>query len=242
VDELEEWEETGPPTPLLDTINYPVHLKNLGLNDLKKLCKELGAGAFRPTASGSESLAIRLGFFWADQPPPLPAAANICMRLISICMQHADLIHSVAKTGGHLGSSLGVVELTLALHYVFNTPEDKIIYDVGHQAYIHKILTGRRSKMHTIRQQGGLSGALPGSHNITQACPDWYVSDGSASRAICPAQRLRAGVSTLPQGLPNAANRLMILLALATAPLPSQLRWAWPWAGTSRAGRTMLWR
>ena len=70
----------------------------------------------------------------------------------------ADLIHKVAKTGGHLGSSLGVVELTLALHYVFNTPEDKIIFDVGHQAYIHKILTGRRGKMGTIRQQGGLSG------------------------------------------------------------------------------------
>jgi 1-deoxy-D-xylulose-5-phosphate synthase len=51
-----------------------------------------------------------------------------------------------------------VVELTLALHYVFNTPEDKIIFDVGHQAYIHKILTGRRGKMGTIRQQGGLSG------------------------------------------------------------------------------------
>jgi len=65
----------------------------------------------------------------------------------------------VAKTGGHLGSSLGVVELTLALHYVFNTPDDKIIFDVGHQAYIHKMLTGRRSRMHTIRQQGGLSGA-----------------------------------------------------------------------------------
>lgn len=76
----------------------------------------------------------------------------------------ADLIHTVAKTGGHLGSSLGVVELTLALHYVFNTPEDKIIWDVGHQAYIHKMLTGRRSRMHTIRQQGGLSGGCHGSH------------------------------------------------------------------------------
>jgi 1-deoxy-D-xylulose-5-phosphate synthase len=72
----------------------------------------------------------------------------------------ADLIHTVAKTGGHLGSSLGVVELTLALHYVFNTPEDKFIFDVGHQAYIHKMLTGRRGKMHTIRKQGGLSGML----------------------------------------------------------------------------------
>jgi 1-deoxy-D-xylulose-5-phosphate synthase len=112
VDELQEWEETGPPTPLLDTINYPVHLKNLGLGDLKKLCKEL----------------------------------------------RADLIHTVAKTGGHLGSSLGVVELSVALHYVFNTPEDKVIWDVGHQAYIHKMLTGRRSRMHTIRQLNGLSG------------------------------------------------------------------------------------
>ena len=71
-----------------------------------------------------------------------------------------DLIHSVAKTGGHLGSSLGVVELTVALHHVFNTPDDKIIWDVGHQAYIHKMLTGRRNKMSTIRQSGGLSGTL----------------------------------------------------------------------------------
>lgn len=70
----------------------------------------------------------------------------------------ADLIHTVAKTGGHLGSSLGVVELSVALHYVFNTPEDKVIWDVGHQAYIHKMLTGRRSRMHTIRQLNGLSG------------------------------------------------------------------------------------
>ena len=69
------------------------------------------------------------------------------------------IVEQVAKTGGHLSSNLGTVELTVALHYVFNTPEDKIIFDVGHQAYIHKMLTGRRSRMHTIRQQGGLSGA-----------------------------------------------------------------------------------
>ncbi|KAK7386708.1 hypothetical protein VNO78_27043 [Psophocarpus tetragonolobus] len=70
----------------------------------------------------------------------------------------ADIVHSVSNTGGHLSSSLGVVELAVALHYVFNTPEDKIIWDVGHQAYPHKILTGRRSKMHTIRKTSGLAG------------------------------------------------------------------------------------
>tara|TARA_B100001939_G_scaffold233853_1_gene201550 strand:- start:11955 stop:13895 length:1941 start_codon:yes stop_codon:yes gene_type:complete len=70
----------------------------------------------------------------------------------------ADMIESVSRTGGHLGAGLGVVELTVALHYVFNTPEDKLIWDVGHQCYPHKILTGRRHRMHTIRQGGGLSG------------------------------------------------------------------------------------
>ena len=68
------------------------------------------------------------------------------------------LIQTLSKTGGHLGPNLGVVELTLALHYVFNTPEDKFVWDVSHQAYIHKILTGRRERFGTIRQPGGLNG------------------------------------------------------------------------------------
>ncbi|KAK9832728.1 hypothetical protein WJX81_004979 [Elliptochloris bilobata] len=102
----------GPPTPLLDTVNYPVHIKNFNLAQLRQLCKEL----------------------------------------------RSDIIHTVSKTGGHLGASLGVVELTVALHYVFNAPDDKFVWDVGHQAYGHKILTGRRNRMHTIRQTGGLSG------------------------------------------------------------------------------------
>ncbi len=68
------------------------------------------------------------------------------------------MIESVATTGGHLGAGLGVVELTVALHYVFDTPKDTLIWDVGHQAYPHKILTGRRARMGTIRQGGGLSG------------------------------------------------------------------------------------
>jgi 1-deoxy-D-xylulose-5-phosphate synthase len=68
------------------------------------------------------------------------------------------VISAVSETGGHLGSSLGVVELTVALHAVFDTPRDKLIWDVGHQCYPHKILTGRRDRIRTLRQQGGLSG------------------------------------------------------------------------------------
>ena len=69
-----------------------------------------------------------------------------------------DLIDAVSKTGGHLGAGLGVVELTVAIHHVFNTPDDRLIWDVGHQAYPHKLLTGRRDGMRTVRQEGGLSG------------------------------------------------------------------------------------
>ncbi len=70
----------------------------------------------------------------------------------------AETINAVAVTGGHLGAGLGVVELTVALHYVFDTPSDRLIWDVGHQAYPHKILTGRRDRIRTLRQGGGLSG------------------------------------------------------------------------------------
>ncbi|KAF3775194.1 putative 1-deoxy-D-xylulose-5-phosphate synthase 2 [Nymphaea thermarum] len=101
-----------PETPLLDTINYPVHMKRLSTTELEQLADEL----------------------------------------------RADIVHTVANTGGHLSSNLGVVELTVALHHVFNAPEDKIIWDVGHQSYPHKILTGRRSRMHSIRQTSGLAG------------------------------------------------------------------------------------
>src|SRR5262249_3000828 len=70
----------------------------------------------------------------------------------------AETIKRVAVTGGHLGASLGVIELTVALHYIFDTPNDKLIWDVGHQAYPHKILTGRRDRIRTLRTGGGLSG------------------------------------------------------------------------------------
>ncbi|MDH3703819.1 MAG: thiamine pyrophosphate-dependent enzyme, partial [Alphaproteobacteria bacterium] len=70
----------------------------------------------------------------------------------------AETIDAVSVTGGHLGAGLGVVELTTAIHYVFNTPEDIVIWDVGHQCYPHKILTDRRDRIRTLRQKGGLSG------------------------------------------------------------------------------------
>ncbi|XP_038721197.1 probable 1-deoxy-D-xylulose-5-phosphate synthase, chloroplastic isoform X2 [Tripterygium wilfordii] len=110
--EMGEYHSQKPPTPLLDTVNYPIHMKNLSMKELNQLADEL----------------------------------------------RSDVIFNVSKTGGHLGSSLGVVELTVALHYVFNCPQDKILWDVGHQTYPHKILTGRRDKMSTIRQTNGLSG------------------------------------------------------------------------------------
>src|SRR5437879_6970541 len=69
-----------------------------------------------------------------------------------------ETVDAVAKTGGHLGAARGVVELTVALHAVFDTPHDRLIWDVGHQAYPHKILTGRRDRIRTLRQGGGLSG------------------------------------------------------------------------------------
>ncbi|WP_332065901.1 1-deoxy-D-xylulose-5-phosphate synthase [Bartonella sp. CB189] len=78
----------------------------------------------------------------------------------------AETIDAVSVTGGHLGAGLGVIELTIALHYVFNTPEDRIIWDVGHQAYPHKILTGRRDRIRTLRQEGGLSGFTKRSESV----------------------------------------------------------------------------
>src|SRR5437660_11715369 len=71
-----------------------------------------------------------------------------------------EIIEKVSVRGGHLAPNLGVVELTMALHFVFRTPQDLLVWDIGHQAYVHKLLTGRREQFHTIRQFGGLSGYL----------------------------------------------------------------------------------
>src|SRR5919205_754109 len=81
----------------------------------------------------------------------LPALAEeIRARLIDVC----------SRTGGHIGAGLGVVELTIALHYTFDTPRDKLVWDVGHQGYPHKLLTGRNERMETLRQESGVSGFL----------------------------------------------------------------------------------
>src|SRR5208283_5200497 len=85
----------------------------------------------------------------------------------------AETINAVSVTGGHLGAGLGVIELTLALHYVFDTPSDRIVWDVGHQAYPHKILTGRRARIRTLRQGGGLSGFTKRDEsNTIRSAPD----------------------------------------------------------------------
>lgn len=106
--------------PLLDRVHTPTDLKNLSIEQLEQLAKEL----------------------------------------------RAETIDVVSTTGGHLGASLGVVELTVALHAVFDTPNDSLIWDVGHQAYPHKILTGRREFIRTLRQPGGLSGFTKRSESI----------------------------------------------------------------------------
>ena len=90
-------------------------------------------------------------------PPQLRAQPQTA--LVAICEElRAFVLDSVAKTGGHLSSNLGVVELSVALHYCFETPYDRLVWDVGHQCYPHKVLTGRRERMHTLRQWGGLAG------------------------------------------------------------------------------------
>ena len=93
------------------------------------------------------------------------------------------LVNSVSKTGGHLAPSLGVVELTIALHYLFDTPRDKIVWDVGHQAYAHKVLTGRRDRFHTLRKTGGISG-FPKREESEYDCFNTGHSSTSISAAL----------------------------------------------------------
>src|SRR5210317_1388516 len=92
-----------------------------------------------------------------NEPADLRKLASVDLRQLADELR-LETISAVSETGGHLGAGLGVVELTVGLHYVFNTPDDRVIWDVGHQAYPHKILTGRRDRIRTLRQGGGLSG------------------------------------------------------------------------------------
>src|SRR5215467_358796 len=92
-----------------------------------------------------------------DDPAALRAMDRRALGRLAVELR-TFLIESVSKTGGHLSSNLGTVELTIALHYVFNTPDDRIVWDVGHQTYPHKILTGRRKDMARLRMHAGISG------------------------------------------------------------------------------------
>ena len=102
------------------------------------------------------------------------------------------VIDSVSQTGGHLSSNLGTVELAVALHYVFNTPKDSVIWDVGHQSYPHKILTGRREQMATLRQYGGISGFPKRSESPFDTFGTAHSSTSiSAATGMAHAARLR---------------------------------------------------
>ena len=106
----------------------------------------------------------------------------------------AETIRAVSITGGHLGASLGVVELTVALHHVFNTPDDRLIWDVGHQAYPHKILTGRRDRIHTLRQGGGLYGFTKRSESVYDPFGAAHSSTSiSAALGMAVARDLKGG-------------------------------------------------
>ncbi|MGI8643464.1 MAG: 1-deoxy-D-xylulose-5-phosphate synthase [Thermomicrobiales bacterium] len=109
-----------------------------------------------------------------------------------------ELIDVVTVNGGHLGASLGTVELTLALHAIFDSPTDKLVWDVGHQAYTHKLLTGRRDRFHTVRQEGGISGFL--SRNES---PHDAFGAGHASTSISAALGMAVAEQTKPQGEPR---------------------------------------
>ncbi len=109
-----------------------------------------------------------------------------------------EMIGAVAETGGHLGAGLGVVELTVALHYIFNTPDDRLIWDVGHQSYPHKILTGRKDKMRSLRQSGGISG-------FTKRDESDYDPFGAGHSSTSISAALGMAVGSEMQGTPRRA-------------------------------------
>ena len=109
-----------------------------------------------------------------------------------------EVISTVSVTGGHLGAGLGVVELTVAAHYVFDTPRDTLIWDVGHQAYPHKILTGRRDRIRTLRQGGGLSG-------FTRRSESEYDPFGAAHSSTSISAALGFAIANKLSGAPGKA-------------------------------------
>ncbi|MBR0564642.1 1-deoxy-D-xylulose-5-phosphate synthase [Azoarcus sp. L1K30] len=127
-----------------------------------------------------------------DSPADLRATDRRDLGLIADELR-AFLIESVSKTGGHLSSNLGTVELTIALHYVFNTPEDRIVWDVGHQTYGHKILTGRRQAMDNLRRWGGISG-------FPRRCESEYDTFGTAHSSTSISAALGMAVAARDRG------------------------------------------
>jgi len=136
------------------------------------------------------------------EPPATPlldrASSPHLLRLLSVSELpqladelRAELLYRVGQTGGHFGAGLGVIELTIALHYIFDTPDDRLVWDVGHQAYPHKILTGRRSRMQTLRQKGGLA-AFPNRAESEYDCFGVGHSSTSISAALGMALAARA--------------------------------------------------
>src|SRR5688572_30955580 len=109
-----------------------------------------------------------------------------------------EMISAVSVTGGHLGAGLGVVELTVAIHYVFDTPSDKLVWDVGHQAYPHKIVTGRRDRIRTLRMGGGLSG-------FTKRAESEYDPFGAAHSSTSISAALGFAVANKLAGAPGKA-------------------------------------
>ncbi|HSG56655.1 MAG TPA: 1-deoxy-D-xylulose-5-phosphate synthase [Paracoccaceae bacterium] len=132
-----------------------------------------------------------------DTPPDLRKLAPGQLRQLADELRQ-EMIDTVGTTGGHLGSGLGVVELTVAIHYVFDTPTDRLIWDVGHQAYPHKIITGRRDRIRTLRQPGGLSG-------FTKRTESEYDPFGAAHSSTSISAGLGFAIANKLNGLPGKA-------------------------------------
>src|SRR5882672_5463838 len=131
-----------------------------------------------------------------DGPEELRRLPETALRQLADELR-SETISAVAVTGGHLGAGLGVVELTVALHHVFDTPRDRLVWDVGHHAYPHKILTGRRDRIRTLRQGGGLSG-------FTKRSESEYDPFGAAHSSTSISAGLGMAVARDFQGGKNA--------------------------------------
>src|SRR5207249_11179391 len=130
----------------------------------------------------------------------------------------AETIGAVAVTGGHLGAGLGVVELTVALHYLFDTPRDRLVWDVGHQAYPHKILTGRRERIRTLRQGGGLSG-------FTKRAESQYDPFGAAHSSTSISAALGMAVA---RDLDGQGHNVIAVIEIGRASCRER-GWGWGW-------------